>query len=254
MMTFRELLNKFSLDELWYYLSMRHGLQSKPIKACKLRELYDSARSELLAIGLNQGETLGELSCDFCADKIGEWNDTFFSVTLKEAQETYSISFIPWMDIIDLPVSQTSLDRYGEWLCAAEILWEVTFYGFKAQTVAAEGDALKKASEEVASGKSVHELFDLDEYKHEVNPLDIKAILDWFANAPDCVKRSVRNCISADVAQDEDNEQLAVAKTVAKLEKIVGNELKTEDIIGLPLVMVRGLDIDDTLLLLKAFE
>jgi hypothetical protein len=38
-MTFRELLSKFSLDELWYYLSMRHGLRNKPIKACKVREL-----------------------------------------------------------------------------------------------------------------------------------------------------------------------------------------------------------------------
>jgi hypothetical protein len=29
----RDLLSKFSPDELWYYLSMRHGFQNKPIKA-----------------------------------------------------------------------------------------------------------------------------------------------------------------------------------------------------------------------------
>jgi hypothetical protein len=69
-MTLRELLRKFSLDELWYYLSMRHGLQSKPIKARKLRELYGSARDELLTLELNRGEIRGELSCDFRADKI----------------------------------------------------------------------------------------------------------------------------------------------------------------------------------------
>jgi hypothetical protein len=58
----------------------------------------------------------------------------------------------------------------------------------------------------------------------------------------------------ADVAPDEDNEQLALTKTLEKLENIMGSELKTEDIIGLPLTMARGLDIDDTLLLLKAFD
>jgi hypothetical protein len=89
-MTFRELLNKFSLDELWYYLSMRHGLQSKPIKAGKLRELYGSARDELLALELNQGEICGELSCDFCADKTDEWNEMFFNVSLKEAEEIFA--------------------------------------------------------------------------------------------------------------------------------------------------------------------
>jgi hypothetical protein len=253
-MTFRELLSKFSLDELWYYLSMRHGLQRKPIKARKLRELYGSARDELLALELNQGETGGKLACDFCAEKTDEWDDTFFDVTLKEAEEIYSISFIPWMDIIDLPVSQTSLDRYGEWLCAAEILWEVTFYGFSAQTVASEGTALKEATEEAESGKSGHELLDLDEFKRVIDPLDVNATLSWFANAPDCVKRSVRDCIAADVAPREDDERIAAAKTLKKLEEIAGRELETGDITRLPLRMAHGLDIDDTLLLLKAFD
>jgi hypothetical protein len=253
-MTFRELLNKFSLDELWYYLSMRHGLQSKPIKTRKLRELYGAARDELLALELNQGETRGELSCDFCTDKTDEWDDTFFDVTLKETEETYAIDFIPWADIIDLPVSQTSLDRYGEWLCAAEILWRTTFYGYSADTVASESDLLKESIEEVKNGKAELKSFDPDEYKHETNPLDVEATLNWFANAPDCVKRSVRNCILADVTPDEDNEQLAIAKTLEKLEKIAGDELKTEDIVDLPLRMTLGLDIDDTLLLLEALD
>jgi hypothetical protein len=253
-MTFRELLSKFSLDELWYYLSMRHGLQSKPLKASKLRELYGSARDELLALELNQGEICGELSCDFCADKTEEWDEIFFNVSLKEAEETFAIDFIPWTDIIDLPVSQTSLDRYGEWLCAAEILWEATFHGYSAETVASESADLHKSIEETKSGKAECKPFDLDEFKHEINPLDIKATLGWFANAPNCVKRSVRDCIAADVVRDEDDEQLAIAKTLEKLEKIVCNELKTEDITGLPLRMTRGLDIDDTLLLLEAFD
>jgi hypothetical protein len=89
-MTLRELLNKFSLDELWFYLSMRHGLQDKPIKARKTRELYGSARDELLALELNQGEIRGELSCDFFAEKADAWENAFFDVTLKEAGETYS--------------------------------------------------------------------------------------------------------------------------------------------------------------------
>jgi hypothetical protein len=253
-MTLRDLLRKFSLDELWYYLSMRHGLQSKPIKASKLRELYGSARDELLALELNRGEIRGELSCDFFAEKTDAWENAFFDVTLKEARETYSLSFLSWKDLIDLPVSQTSLDRYGEWLCAAEILWEVTFYGYSAQEVASEGALLKEATEEIKSGQAELIPFDPDEYKHEVNPLDIEATLAWFASAPDCVKRSVRNCVSADVTRDEDDEKLAVMKTVKKLEEIAGSELKTEYITGLPLTMARGLDIDDKLMLLKAFD
>ncbi|MDR1581265.1 MAG: hypothetical protein LBS35_12995 [Synergistaceae bacterium] len=253
-MTFRELLNRFSLDELWYYLSMRHGLQSKPIKARKSRELYGAARDELLALELNQGETIGELSCDFCADKIDECDDTFFHVSLKEAEETYAIDFISWTDIIDLPVSQTSLDRYGEWLCAAEILWEVTFHGYSADAVASESDLLNEAIEEVKSGKAECKPFDPDKFKREINPFDVEATLGWFASAPDCVKRSIRDCIAADVVRDEDNEQVAVAKTLEKLEKIAGDELKTEDIVDLPLRMTLGLDIDDTLLLLEALD
>jgi hypothetical protein len=112
-MTFRELLNKFSMDELWHYLLMRHGLQGKPIKAGKLRELYGAARDELLALEINRCETREELSCDFCAYKTGEWDDTFFKVSLKEAGETYAIDFMLWTDSIDLPVSQSSLVRYG---------------------------------------------------------------------------------------------------------------------------------------------
>jgi hypothetical protein len=253
-MTFRELLNKFSLDELWYYLSMRHGLQSKPIKASKLSELYGSARDELLALGLNQGKTRGELSCDFCADKTDDWSDTFFDVSLKEDEGTYAIDFMPWADIIDLSMSQTSLDRYGEWLCAAEILWEVTFHGYSADTVASESDLLNEAIEEVKSGKAECKPFDPDEFKREINPFDAEATLGWFASAPDCVKRSIRDCIAADVVRDEDDEQVAVAKTPEKLEKIAGDELKTENIVDLPLRMTLGLDIDDTLLLLEALD
>jgi hypothetical protein len=253
-MTLRDLLRKFSLDELWYYLSMRHGLQRKPIKARHMRELYGSVLDELLALDLNQGEICGELCCDFCADKTDEWDYTFFDVTLKETEETYAIDFLPWKEIIDLPVSQTSLDRYGEWLCAAEILWEVTFWGFSAETMASESSKLQRSGAEAESGTSEHELFDLDEFKREINPLDVKATLDWFTNAPDCVKRSVRNCISADVAGDEDDEQLAVAKTLEELKEKTGDEPKTEDIIWLLLTMTRGLDLDDTLLLLEALD
>jgi hypothetical protein len=253
-MTLRDLLSKFSLDELWYYLSMRHGLQNKPIKARHMHKSYGSALDELLALDLNQGEICGELCCDFCADKTDEGNYTFFGVTLKEAEEIYSISFIPWKDIIDLPVSQTSIDRYGEWLCAAEILWEVTFWGFSAETMASESAKLQRSGAEAESGASEHEPFDLDELNHEINPLDVKATLDWFTNAPDCVKRSVRNCISANVAKDEDDEQLAAAKTLEKLKEKIGDEPKTEDIIWLPVTMARELDLDDTLLLLEALD
>jgi hypothetical protein len=254
-MTFRELLSKFSLDELWYYLSMRHGLQRKPIKARELRELYGSALGELLALELNQGETRGELSCDICARETGEWDATFFDVSFKEAEKTYGIYLMFWRDIIDLPVSQTSFDRYGKLPCAAEILWEITFQGYSADTVASERDLLlDEAIDEVKSGKAELKSFDPNEHKHEVNPRDVEATLGWFANAPDCVKRLVRDCIVADVAPDEDNEQLAITKTLERLEKIAGNELKTEEITELPLAMAHGLDIDGTLLLLKAFD
>ncbi|MDR1481720.1 MAG: hypothetical protein LBI74_03750 [Synergistaceae bacterium] len=254
-MTLRDLLSKFSLDELWYYLSMRHELQSKPIKARKIRELYGVALSELLAFELNRDEIRGELSCDFFAEKTDDWENAFFDVTLKEAGKTYSLSFLPWKDLIDLPVSQTSLDHYGEWLCAAEILWEVTFWGFSADKVASESAKLEKSSEEAENGEAELIPFGPDEFKHEVNPYDIEVTLAWFASAPDCVKRSVRNCISSNTARDEDDEQLAVAKTFEKLKGIVGDkEPKTEDITWLPLAMTRGLDVDDELLLLKAFD
>jgi hypothetical protein len=237
-----------------FYLSMRHGLQDKPIKARKTRELYGSARDELLALELNRGEIRGELSCDFFAEETDDCENAFFNVTLKDAEETYSLSFLPWKNLIDLPVSQTSLDHYGEWLCAAEILWEVTFWGFSADKMASESAKLKKLAEETESGDAELIPFDPDEFKHEADPFDIEVTLGWFANAPDCVKRSVRNCVSAHVARDDDDENLAVAKTVKKLEEIAGDEPKTEDITWLPLTMTRGLDIDDELLLLKAFE
>jgi hypothetical protein len=61
-----------------------------------LREPYGAARDELLALELNQGETRGELSCDFCANKTDERDDTLFDVSLKEPEETYAIDFISW--------------------------------------------------------------------------------------------------------------------------------------------------------------
>jgi hypothetical protein len=209
----------------------------------------------------------------------------------KESGETFDgVEAWPWEDLIDLPVEQTSLDRYGEWACAAEILWKVTICGYSESRVNEMESVLARLFEELAEELVSSDPDDESEY--EVNPLDVKATLDWFANAPDCVKRLVRNRISSDVideddkrlalaktlekfkeivgyeepktdditrllsmARELDDEQLALAKTLEKLKEIVGcNELKTDDITRLLLRMTRELDNDDELLLLRALD
>jgi hypothetical protein len=75
-------------------------------------------------------------------------------------------------------------------VCAAELLWELTFHEFSAECVRKEAESLNEISESIADDKEMisHEPFDLnttDNIECE------KILIGWLKNAPREVKQDI---------------------------------------------------------------
>lgn len=65
---------------------------------------------------------IGRIDDEFGADES-------YHVSLLEDEETWSASFVPWKEIVNIPLSENTLrsNTYAE--IVAHIIWEITFYG-----------------------------------------------------------------------------------------------------------------------------
>ena len=129
-MTFYELLNKFSIEELWYILRQRHDLSRKPIKAERVFNSYKLAREELISLHSDDNCVDNVLACEFTIENDNggapdSWiHCNVFSKNADGEMQSYAMDFIPWNELIDCKVSEDSLAKLGELVCTAELLWD----------------------------------------------------------------------------------------------------------------------------------
>lgn len=82
---------------------------------------------------------------------------------------TYGIDFTPRGELLNYEVSKASLDLYGKYICAAEIFFEMTFYGLFESQVAEKRDELSERVEEV------HDLIEREKNGEDVSDKLISA-------------------------------------------------------------------------------
>jgi hypothetical protein len=196
--TFYDIISKHSFDELWYILFMRHNLQHKPVKAERMYELYSGARDELISLhGQRPPDADHTLVCTLSS--MSEFNEgcaVFMDCTLlapsssddeysgkkKGELQHFAADFNPWIEVIDLPISTESLEKYGEIVCAAELLYEFTFDGYSAkkinENIAELMADIKEADEARENGSydSSDEEIDFDDLFPAPDPAEIADI------------------------------------------------------------------------------
>ncbi|MCL1832807.1 MAG: hypothetical protein FWG45_07900 [Oscillospiraceae bacterium] len=261
-MSFYELLCKFTFEELWYILSMRHDMQRKPFRAQQCFNSYKSAYEELLSLHADDNPKENILVCEMVIDRFdnGAPNSSIHCNMLSPNEDenengelkSYGMDFVPWIELIDVPVSEESIAKYGELICAAELLWEITFHGYTAERVDDESDRLREIVEN--PGEMVE--WNPDDFKWctpEKEKERERAVAQWFADAPEAVKQIIFDMISADVTH-RDEDDITLDETLKRLRKILENSaLERENSTnGVLYAMLEELDTDEHYLLLNA--
>ena len=265
-MTLYELLNRYTIEELWYILQYRHDLSRKPIKAERIFNSYKSAYEELIALHVENNPSDSVLVCDFTIENdSGGAPDTWIHCNMLSPNEDnngemqrFAMDFIPWNQLIDCIVSNDSLKRLGALVCAAELLWEITFYGYSKNTVDNESEALQKITADIDSGKAETYTMSSDDWKSNEDEIasNEKAAIEWLLNAPDKVKNIVFGFYAAEVcSRNEDVDDITVDEILKRL-KLIIDESSVDgageaNYIGLLKSMVYELDMDNKYLLLS---
>lgn len=261
-MTLFELLLKFSIDELWYILHMRHGYgcSNLSFNAEQTYKAYKRAYDELLSLHSKGNPKNHVLHCELVTEKSDEIPpDVYMSCVVFASGEIdeygkdarYAMDFIPWDELIDAPVSDESIQKYGTLICAAEFLWELTFYGFSAERVRKEAETLHELTESIFDEKELvsHETYELNITNNSERE---EILVEWLKNAPPEVKQIIFDHISAD-ATDRDEDEISVEETLERLRTILNDSSRkySEEPIGMLHSMLRGLDLDERYTLLK---
>jgi hypothetical protein len=243
---------------------MRHDLYGKPIKESALFKLYQSAYNELLALHSSDNLAKNTLVCELVVEKDDDSivPDSWIDCNMLSPDEDgsgeikeYGMDFVPWVELIDCPVSEESLSKYGELLCAAELLWEITFDGFTTKKVDDEKQRLLDRID--YSKKNPDSLIEWNPDNFKPNPQEVAdkkaAITEWLSNAPELVKQSLFGHIAADVcSRDEDVDDITVAEVLARLKDTVdSNGGEQSDIVSMLHSMLGGLDVDERFLLVQ---
>ena len=168
------------------------------------------------------------------------------------------MDFIPWDELIDCKVSEDSLAKLGELVCTAELLWEITFYGYSKSTVDKEAEILRKMADDIGSANVKTYQLNPDDWKpnEEETIIEEKAITEWLENAPEKVKSIIFDFFAADIyGRNEDIDNITGKEMLKRLESIINessvHDAKDEDCVRLLRSMIYGLDINEQYLLLK---
>ena len=265
-MTFRELLNLFSIEELWYILRCRHDVSRKPIEAERLFSMYKSAHEELTALCAENNYTDNVLVCEFTIENNDggapdSWIDCYMLSPVENndgEMQQYAIDFVPWNELIDCKVFDDSLAKLGALVCTAELLWEITFYGYSKTNVDEEAENFRRLVEDVGIGKTETSPMNLTDWtanEEETNEEE-ELIADWFANAPEKVKNIVFGLYAADVCgRNEDVDDITADETLKRLKSVLDKSgtysFCNEECLNLLRSMANELDVDNRYLLLS---
>ena len=82
----------------------------------------------------------------------GDYNAIDVSLYCNEDEQTYAIDFTPWEDLIDMGIKcSLSLDDTS---ILAHVLWEITFYGFSAESINEAKEELDEIKKGIDSGET----------------------------------------------------------------------------------------------------
>lgn len=112
----------------------------------------------------------------------------YYNCNLKKYNRVYAFGFVPWSKLIDTPVING--EKFSNERMLAEILWELTFYGWSEETVESNTEKIKtrinSAIKEIKSGKYI-----------ELPPKkagDLKVVI------PDCVSKQLLDIFNKPLA------------------------------------------------------
>lgn len=146
-MTLEDLTRKISYKKVFNEI-YRIYLQEKSVKEVQEYDCkFYGAWNNLTEVKAENSEDEDvEKSCIFVTDYPQD-GDKFIDVCLlnKTNNETYSIDFLPWENLIDKEI-ETNLKLTPEKI-AAHILWEITFWGWSSNAVKQAGNEIIKENE-----------------------------------------------------------------------------------------------------------
>lgn len=262
-MTFFELLKKYPIEELWYILEKRHELSRKPLSAERMYARYKLAYKELLALhsGDNPNESI--LICVLSIDNEDKQSGTpeiwvhcnLLSLSEDSGDELqeFALDLIPWRELIDCTVSEESIAKLGGLICAAELLWKITFYGFTEQAVADASEELQKILDDIDSGAEKTTPWNSDEYKRDKEEVasEEEALKAWLVAAPAKVKELAHSYFVGTVSsRDEESDEISVDETILRLKLMLdecsaGGDAECIEYVSMLNAMLRNLDIDE---------
>ena len=166
-MTLREMLNKTSYKEVFNRLYRNHYKKKPESEVHNYALEYNKVFNTLINLKFT-GENKYKIYITE-KEEIGLGDDEpvkFTDVCLYDEKDDklYSIDLIPWAELIDLEILDClNLDNYD---LLAEILWEITFYGFNELDIRDESRKMREACAETGEAISIDDLFKLlDSYK-----------------------------------------------------------------------------------------
>jgi len=123
--------------------------RKKKVKPSEFLEVYAGVNSDIYPEGF-----------DFWIKEIikDEWEKPYYSIHLKEVKEKqdYSISFMSWSYLINLPLMPSTIFHYTFVDILAHFIWEITYYGNEVQMKRTSKkllDTVKKIKEKTKKDK-----------------------------------------------------------------------------------------------------
>lgn len=139
-MTFRELLKMHDnpKDKEYFAFVFSQYLKKRTIKKNMQSAIKqtDGLFEELL--DFEKTPTLWTIGVERYLDDLEEETiQYFYDVYIMEENDPvhYAMDLIDWKELIDAPIVEESILKYGTERILVEILWEITFDGFDYQTV-----------------------------------------------------------------------------------------------------------------------
>lgn len=164
-MTLRELLNESDIACILKQIAeifIKNQFVKPKASAGRIAEVYKKTIEELAEIKGNS--KTGEIVVLKIFDDV---SDEFVMETLYRAvgdNSRYCIDLMPWKDLIDLEVCAKSIEKYGKEEVAAQILYEMTFFGFTEKERKKE---IKKTVKSIEKSKKCKKYYTLEDIAKE---------------------------------------------------------------------------------------
>jgi len=152
-------------------------------------------------LGIIPQPARGELVCKLvCDESDGGAPEVYFSCSLLEDGESYAFELREWAELLLCEVNSNCIEKYGGLVVAAEILHEMTFYGYRQEDVRQKKEEIdeiindpNRRNESIKLSEVVRlseEGGDEERYKFVQNECaGENECKNWFSQAPDDVKR-----------------------------------------------------------------